>query len=60
MGLAYRFRDSVHYYPGGKHGNVLAGLALVFFILFLREPEDWNPQAVRRKVSTPTVTHFIK
>jgi hypothetical protein len=28
LGLAYRFRGSVHYHHGGKHGCVQAGLEL--------------------------------
>jgi len=28
LGLAYRFRDSVHYHHGGKHGNPQADLVL--------------------------------
>jgi hypothetical protein len=26
LGLAYRFRGSVHYHHSGKHGSVLAGM----------------------------------
>ena len=28
LGLAYRFRGSVHYHHGGKHGSVQAGMVL--------------------------------
>jgi hypothetical protein len=28
LGLAYRFRGSVHYHHGGKHGSIQAGLVL--------------------------------
>ena len=28
LGLAYRFRGSVHYHHGGKHGSMQAGMVL--------------------------------
>jgi hypothetical protein len=28
VGLAYRFRSSVHYHQGGKHGGTQAGMVL--------------------------------
>jgi hypothetical protein len=28
LGLAYRFRDSVHYHPGGKHGSIQEDMVL--------------------------------
>jgi hypothetical protein len=28
MGLDYRFRNSMHYHHGRKHGNIQAGLVL--------------------------------
>jgi hypothetical protein len=28
LGLAYRFRGSVHYHYGGKHGSIQAGMVL--------------------------------
>jgi hypothetical protein len=28
LGLAYRFRGSVHYHHGGKHGNIQANMVL--------------------------------
>jgi hypothetical protein len=27
LGLAYRFRGSVHYHQGGKHSSIQAGMA---------------------------------
>jgi hypothetical protein len=67
LGLAYRFRGSVHYHYGRKHGSVQAGIAV-------EEPESSTSctegrqekttlfQTARRRISrpTPTVTHFLQ
>ena len=56
MGLAYRFRESVHYHHGRKHGSIQAGMVLE------REPRglylhpkapggDCLQQAIKRRLS---------
>jgi len=42
LGLAYCFRDSVHYHPGGKHGCVLVYMVLES-VLYL------NPKAAQKE-----------
>ena len=68
LGLAYRFRGSVHYHHDRKHGSLQADIVL-------EEPRilHHDPEAVRRSLSfytewtlsigaskpIPTVTHFL-
>ena len=63
LGLACRFRGSVHYHHGRKHGSVQADMVLEKKprVLKLDPKAVWNPQAARRKLSksTPTVTQFL-
>lgn len=45
LGLASRFRGSVHYLYGGKHGSIQEGMALeevrVLFLIPKELREDW-------------------
>jgi len=63
LGLAYRFRGSVHYHQGRKHGSIQAGIALeerrvLHLVLKGNKRLSW---VARRRVSkpTPSVTHFL-
>jgi hypothetical protein len=43
LGLAYRFRNSVHYHHGGKHGSVQAGMELEELrVLYLHLRVAWR------------------
>jgi hypothetical protein len=59
MGLAYRFRGSVHYHHGGKHGSIQADVVLEKELRALH----LDPQAaeVTYKTSEPTstMTYFL-
>jgi hypothetical protein len=64
LGLAYRFRGSVHYHQGRKHGSIQAGMGLeLLTVLHLilkgirRRLASRQPGEVSQK-PTPTVTHF--
>ena len=56
MGLAYSFRDSVHYHHGGKHGSIQADMVLEerdFYILIQRQSGgDSLLQAARKRDSS--------
>jgi hypothetical protein len=68
--LAYRFRGSVHYYHGRKHGSIQADVLLEKELGILHI----DLKATRRRMSllhcvelehrilkaTPTVTHFLQ
>jgi hypothetical protein len=42
LGLTYRFRGSVHYHHGRKHGSIQAGMVLEkeLRVLIQRQPEE--------------------
>ena len=48
MGLAYRFRGSVRYHHGGKHGGVQADVVLGEELRVLH----LDPQAARRRLTS--------
>jgi hypothetical protein len=65
LGLAYRFRSSVNYHHGRKHGSIqpdmVLGKELKVLHLDLRQLKETEFEAARRTVSlpTPTVIHFL-
>jgi hypothetical protein len=46
--LAYRFRDSVYYHQGGKHGNILSDMVLEDELRVLH----LHPKAARRRMAS--------
>ena len=56
MGLAYRFRESVHYHYGGKHGSIQAGMALEELRVL---PLALKEARMRVLKPTFTETHFL-
>jgi hypothetical protein len=55
LGLVYRFRSSVHYHQGRKHGSIQAGMALeelrVLHLVSEGKQEKTGFQQARRKFS---------
>jgi hypothetical protein len=64
--LAYRFRDSVHYKHGRKHGSIQAGMVLEeceVYIVFQRQTGEDNclPSSKEESFNAhSTVTHFLQ
>jgi hypothetical protein len=57
LGLAYRFRSSVHYHPS-RHGT--GGGESLHFIFIQRKPGAYCFQEGKRRVSKPTPTSSNK
>jgi hypothetical protein len=69
LGLAYRFRSSVHYHLGRKHGSwqedMILEKELRVLHLYPKELEalpfpHWLELEQRISKATPTVTHFLQ
>jgi hypothetical protein len=63
LGLTYRFRDSVHYHHGKKHGSIQAyWRSCEFSIFFQRQTgEDYLLGYYGENFKAhPTVTHFFQ
>ena len=61
MGLAYRFRGSVHYHHGREHGSIQADIVLeelrVLHLDAKAATGDCHPKAARKRVS---LLHWIE
>ena len=65
LGLAYRFRGSVHYHQWWEHGSIQAGmvqkeLRILYFIQDKQEKSGSHVVRTRVSLLTPTVTHFLQ
>jgi hypothetical protein len=56
LGLAYRFRGSVHYHHGRKHGSIQAGMVPVKELRVLHLVPKVNKRLISRKLGRRSQT----